>query len=99
MSLNSKYVMSSNTKKYLYYILKAQATAIAVANISCSIHTLHQGHTHVVDISSESGATNVTTYDDEANGTNFSGAIAVLVTNMLLTIGILAQIDLFLYIL
>ena len=90
--------MSSNTKKYLYCILKAQATAIAVANISCSIHSIHQGHTHAPDVSSESGSTNVTTNEVEANGTNFSGAIAVLVTNMLLTIGILAQIDLFLYI-
>ena len=52
MSLFTKKTLNSNTKKYLYYILKAQAAAIAIANISCSIHSLHHGHTHVFQLSS-----------------------------------------------
>ena len=98
MDLFKKKTLNSSTKKYLYYILKAQATAIAIANISCSIHSLHHGHTHVFQLSSESDALNVTTCKDDTIGTNFSGAIAVLVTNILLAIGIFSDIDLFLYI-
>ena len=72
--------MNSNTKKWLHYILKAQATAIAILNISLAIHSLHIGQVHKTD------------------GTNFSGDITVLVTNILLIVGIFADLDLFLYI-
>ena len=72
--------MNSNTKKGLHCILKAQATAIAILNISLAIHSLHTGQAH------------------KSDGTNFSGDVTVLVTNILLTVGIFADLDLFLYI-
>lgn len=70
--------MNSNTKKWLHYILRAQATAVAILDISLAIHSLHTGQAHKPD------------------GTNFSGDVTVLVTNILLTVGIFADLDLFL---
>ena len=98
MGFNMENKINSKTAKCLYYTLKALATAIAIANISCSIYTFGQVHTRIFKTSSENEIRNVTTYENHKNGTNFSGGIAALVTNMLLVIGIFSDIDLFLYI-
>ena len=98
MGFNTKDRINSETAKFLYYTLKALASAIAIANISCSIYTLGQGHTRIFETSSDNEIRNVTTYENHRNDTNFSGALAALVTNMLLVIGIFSDIDLFFYI-
>ena len=91
--------MKPNTKKYISYTLKVIASVIAVANISCAIHSLHTGHTQIFKFSINRGNfTEFETVEDDFKGTNFSGAVAVLVTNILLTIGVFAHIDLFSYI-
>ena len=91
--------MNIKTKKYVYLILKALTTVIAVANVSCAIHSLHKEHTQIFQFSIHgSNSTEFRAYEDNFDGTNFSGAIAVLVFNMLLTVGIFADIDLFSYI-
>ena len=98
MGFSTEDKMNSKTAKCIYYTLKALATAIAIANISCSIYTLGQGNTHIFETSSDNEIRNVTTYENHKDDTNFSGALAALVTNMLLVIGIFSDIDLFLYI-
>ena len=98
MGFNTEDKINSKTAKFLNYTLKALATAIAIANISCSIYALGQGHTRIFETSSDNEIRNVTTYESHKNDTNFSGALAALVTNMLLVIGIFSDIDLFVYI-
>ena len=98
MGYNKEKNISLKMTKFLYYILKAQATAIAIANIGCSIHTLYQGHSREFEVFGENGFKNVTIHEKLKSDTSFSGAIAALVTNMLLTIGIYSEIDLFFYI-
>ena len=99
--ISSAIMKIHQVKTYFWYTLKILATVIAVSNIGCAIHRMHTDHAQILEFSivNENNITeHFESFERNSSGSNFNGAVAVLVANGLLTVGIFANIDLFLYI-